>query len=60
MDGYFINQPLANFIYYCGYMEECEQPDIDDYNDIDCDIDIDDIDYLEDFQEKYCFLLTRK
>lgn len=24
MNGYFKNQPLANFIYYCGYMQECE------------------------------------
>ena len=25
MDGFFgPNEPLANFIYFCGYMQECE------------------------------------
>ena len=61
MNGYFKNQPLANFIYYCGYMEECEmeEPNEDaveyipfDDNDFNIDSDdfnIDSDDYLFDF-----------
>lgn len=41
MDGYFRNQPLANFIYYCGYMEECEMEEPNEDN----------LEYIEFFDE---------
>ncbi len=40
MFGFFDDEPLANFIYYVGYMEECEEDEEETETD-DFDVDWD-------------------
>lgn len=65
MDGFFgPNEPLANFIYFCGYMQECEmeEPNEDavEYVPFNYDDNDNNEDYYSEFQGLECILLIKQ